>query len=136
MAILFALPALGIAQTAETPKPAADDVKVTVDPNDPTMMIIESKGERLRVNTVTKAVEKLSAVTANAAADESARLPSQLDSFTLELRGELSSLGHDTLFLLVLPVVFLPLAIVLLFSPTLQVIAVAKKKKSKKKLTR
>ena len=72
MAILFALPALGIAQTAETPKPAADDVKVTVDPNDPTMMIIESKGERLRVNTVTKAVEKLSAVTANAAADESA----------------------------------------------------------------
>lgn len=58
------------AQTAEstkTPKQdetaaavkKADDVKITFDEKDPTIMFVESKGERVRVNTVTKAVERL-----------------------------------------------------------------------------
>lgn len=71
IAILTAIPSIARAQTADTAKPASGDApKVTVDPNDPTIMIIESNGERLRVNTVTKSVEKLPADAADKPAEQ------------------------------------------------------------------
>lgn len=73
IALLFATPALSRAQTTETAKTAASDaVKVTVDPDDPAIMIIESNGERLRVNTVTKSVEKLTAAASEQRAEPAA----------------------------------------------------------------
>ena len=42
----------------------ADDIKVTFDDKDPSIIYIESNGEKVRVNTVTKAVEHLTPSTA------------------------------------------------------------------------
>ncbi len=71
IAILTAIPSIARAQTADTAKPAPGDApKVTVDPNDPTIMIIESNGERLRVNTVNRSVEKLPADAAEKPAEQ------------------------------------------------------------------
>jgi hypothetical protein len=39
-----------------------DDIKVTFDDKDPSIMYVESNGERVRVNTVTKAIEQVAAM--------------------------------------------------------------------------
>jgi hypothetical protein len=59
-----------VAQEAAEPK--ADDIKVTFDDKNPSMMYIESKGERFRVNTVTKEVEHLAPAQTSVASNKPA----------------------------------------------------------------
>lgn len=56
-----------VAQTVPDPKPS-EDIKVQFDEKDPTVMYVESNGERVRVNTVTKQIERLAPLTSTAVA--------------------------------------------------------------------
>lgn len=46
-------------QPAQAAEKRLDDIKVTFDEKDPSIMYIESNGEKVRVNTVTKAIENV-----------------------------------------------------------------------------